>query len=201
MDSGELPEDWKDNITPLFKKGASFEPANYRPESVTLVCCKLLKYIIDSQLIKHLDQHRILSQNQHAFGEDVPVKSQLILTFNNLASNHNNNITTDTAVLEIFLKAFKVVHQKRLHKIDFYGIRDKTKNWIAAFLTNRLQRVPVNGKFSNWQKVLSGVPQATVLGPHLFLLFIHNIQAAVSGVTKYSLMTVLYIIKLLQRRI
>ena len=75
-------------------------------------------------------------------------------------------------------------HQKLLHKIDFDGIRGKTKNWIAAFLTKRLQRVAVNGKFSTWHNVLSGVSQGTVLGPHLFLLFINDIQAAVSGVTR-----------------
>ena len=134
--------------------------------------------------MKHLDQHKILSENQHAFWRGRSCESQLILTFNDLASNHNDNITTDVAVLD-FSKAFDVVpHQKLLHKIDFYGIRGKTKNWIAAFLTKRLQRVAVNGKFSSWHNVLSGVPQGTVLGPHLFLLFINDIQAAVSGVTR-----------------
>ena len=159
LDTGELPADWKKaNITPLFKKGATSEPANYRPVSLTSVCCKLLEQIVDSQLMKHLDQHKILSENQHAFRRGRSCESQLILTFNDLASNHNDNITTDVAVLG-FSKAFDVVpHQKLLHKIDFYGIRGKTKNWIAAFLTNRLQRVAVNGKFSSWHNVLSGVP-------------------------------------------
>ena len=74
LDTGELPTDWKKaNITPLFKKGASSDPAN-RPVSLTSVCCKLLEHIVDSQLIKHLDQHKILAENQMLSEEAVRVR-------------------------------------------------------------------------------------------------------------------------------
>ena len=109
LDTGELPVDWETaNITPLFKMGATSDPANYRPVSLTSVCCKLLEQIVDRQLMEHLDQHQILAENQHALRRGRSCESQLMLAFNDLAYNHNSGITTDVAVLD-FSKAFDVV--------------------------------------------------------------------------------------------
>ncbi len=81
-----------------------------------------------------------------------------------------------------FSKAFdKVLHRKLLRKVDFYGIRGKTKAWIAAFLAHHTQRVLVNGKASSTSDVLSGVPHGTVLCPLLFLLYINDISTAINS--------------------
>lgn len=94
------------------------------------------------------------------------------------------NITTDMAILD-FSKAFDVMpHQRLLLKLDHYGIRSKTKNWISSFLTKRHQRVVVNGQTSDWTPVLSGAPQGTVLGPHLFLILINDIHENVNSTTR-----------------
>ena len=182
IDTGELPDDWRRaNISPIYKKGATTDPANYRPISLTSVCCKLLEHIIDSQLMKHLDKHDILSDAQHAFRKARSTESQLILTTNDLTRNLDNHCTTDLAILD-FSKAFDVVpHERLLIKLDHYGIRGSTKRWIRSFLTQRHQRVTINGTPSSWEKVLSGVPQGTVLGPHLFLMFINDISEVVSS--------------------
>ena len=88
------------------------------------------------------------------------------------------------AVLD-FSKAFDVIpHSNLLMKLDYYGIRANTKNLIASFLTKRYQRVCVNGQSSAWQPVLSGTPQGTVLGPHLFLFHINDIHHQVSSITR-----------------
>ena len=91
-------------------------------------------------------------------------------------TGHQTQTTrTRHVVLLDFSKAFdKVSHRKLLHKIDFYGIRGKTKAWISGFLDHRLQRVPVNGKVSSSTDMLSGVPQGTVLGQLLFHLYIND---------------------------
>lgn len=185
IDTGNLPSDWKKaNVTPLFKKGSRVDPSNYRPVSLTSVCCKLLEHIIDSQLMKHIYGNHILNENQHAFRKGLSCESQLVMTMQDLTSNFDNQITTDIAVLD-FSKAFDVVpHKKLIQKLEYYGVRGKVQNWIKSFLSERLQRVVVNGETSKWHNVESGVPQGTVLGPHLFLLFINDINNSVKGTTR-----------------
>ena len=174
LDSGELPEDWKRaHIAAIYKKGDTTNPANYRPVSLTCVCCKFLEHIIDSNLMAHLSKWNILAENQHAFRKARSCESQLSLAIHDITKNIDDGLTTDVAIVD-FSKAFDVIpHHRLLNKLDFYGIRSKTKQWITSFLTKRQQRVVVNGKYSNWVTVLSGVPQGTVLGPHLFLLHVH----------------------------
>ena len=131
--------------------------------------------------MKHLTKSGILADAQHAFRKSRSCESQLITTLHDLSSNHNMYKTTDIAILD-FSKAFDVVpHRRLLQKLSFYGIRGKTLAWFEAFLVGRVQRVAVNGSTSPWLPVGSGVPQGTVLGPHLFILYINDITQSVTS--------------------
>ena len=128
-------------------------------------------YVIYSNIISHLESYNVLSNNQFGFRAKRSAEQQLLCTIHDFALNLNNKTQTGAILLD-FCKAFdKVSHCLLLHKLDHYGIRGPTFEWISSFLIGRSQRVICNGCVSDAVNVTSGVPQGTVLGPLLFLMY------------------------------
>ena len=131
LETREVPPDWRSaNVSPVYKKGDRYKAENYRPISLTCICCKLKEHIITSHIMGHADRNNILYPLQYGFRSKRSCETQLIEFIDETSNNMASGKQTDVLIMD-FSKAFdKVSHSLLVHKLEHYGIRGKTNNWI-----------------------------------------------------------------------
>ena len=180
LDSGEIPKIYlQQSIIPIYKKSGRAMAANYRPISLTSQIIKLFERMLRVKLVEHLETYRLLSDNQHGFRRGRSCLTNLLHHLDSIISILEENNNADVVYIDMSKAFDKVNHHTLLYKLSQMGIGGKILKWIDSFLSGRYQQVVINGVSSEPAKVLSGVPQGTVLGPVLFIAYMNDICSVI----------------------
>ena len=196
FDTAIIPPDWKiAKVTPLPKAGNSNLVSNYRPISLLPLLSKLIEKIIHKRIYKYLDDYNLLDHRQGGFRPKHSTAKTCSHFVNDLYTAMNNNKFTIAVYIDA-MKAFDTVnHSILLKKMYKLGIKGKILDWVKNYLTKRYQRTIANNVISKEKLITCGVPQGSVLGPLLFIIYINDISNAISNskVSLYADDTVIYI--------
>ncbi|XP_076038458.1 uncharacterized protein LOC143023740 [Oratosquilla oratoria] len=176
LTTSDVPEDWRRaNITPIHKKGNRSTALNYRPVSLTSVVSKVVEGFVREALMAHVNRNRILCNAQHGFRSGRNCLTNMLKYLDDVINAVDNQYWIDSIYLDCEKAFDRVPHQRLLAKLEAIGVTGNTKNWIASFLRDRSHRVGIRGTFSESLPVKSRVPQGSVVGPILFIIYVNDL--------------------------
>ena len=174
-----IPQELKKaRVTPVYKgKGISDDPSNYRPISVVPHVAKILERCVQAQFLQYLIVHKLISCEQSAFIKYHSTQTAVHKVIDDVLDNINEGFINGACFFDL-TKCFDTIdHKILLHKLERYGVRGVTLNWFTNYLADRSQVVRSHNQLSDVKAISTGVPQGSVLGPILFLIFINPFHA------------------------